>query len=82
MVNREARIYGGRVTLAGEDVVVPPKVALGLAIIVHELATNAAKHGALSTTEGRSGTAPSRSRGMRATAPWCRPRRGRASARR
>ena len=53
VVNCEARIYGGRVTLAGEDVVVPPKVALGLAIIVHELATNAAKHGALSTTEGR-----------------------------
>ena len=52
MVNREARIYGGRVTLAGEDVVVPPKVALGLAIIVHELATNATKYGALSTAQG------------------------------
>ncbi len=39
--------------LVGEDIVLPPDHALGLGIALHELATNAAKHGALSVAAGR-----------------------------
>ncbi len=35
------------------DVFLPPGAALTLAVAVHELATNALRHGALSTPEGR-----------------------------
>jgi two-component sensor histidine kinase len=38
---------------AGPEVWLAPKRALGLALALHELATNAAKHGALSRPEGR-----------------------------
>ena len=38
---------------AGADVRLQPKVALTLAMVFHELATNAAKHGALSNDAGR-----------------------------
>jgi two-component sensor histidine kinase len=43
----------GRVTLKGPDLRISPKMALALAMGVHELATNAAKYGALSTEAGR-----------------------------
>ncbi|WP_061937206.1 sensor histidine kinase [Aureimonas sp. AU22] len=42
-----------RVALRGPDLFVGPKAALTLALITHELATNAAKYGALSVPEGR-----------------------------
>lgn len=41
-----------RVKLEGEAVPLTPRLALALGLILHELATNAAKYGALSTTEG------------------------------
>lgn len=45
---------GGRVVIEGsQDAVLPPKEALDLALVLHELATNAAKYGALSTAGGR-----------------------------
>jgi two-component sensor histidine kinase len=45
--------YGsGRIALEGQNVMVPPKVALTLAMVLHELATNAAKYGALSVPSG------------------------------
>ena len=43
---------GGRVSLQGPPVFIKPSVAQGLALIVHELATNAAKHGAFTTQKG------------------------------
>jgi PAS domain S-box-containing protein len=44
----------GRVVIEGsEEAVLPPKEALDLALVLHELATNAAKHGALSAAGGR-----------------------------
>ncbi|MBB3948854.1 sensor histidine kinase [Aureimonas jatrophae] len=43
----------GRVALRGPDLFVGPKAALTLALIIHELATNAAKYGALSVPQGR-----------------------------
>ena len=45
--------YGGeRATLSGPEIVLPPKIALTMALLIHELATNAAKYGAFSTTSG------------------------------
>lgn len=43
----------GRVTLKGPDLRISPKMALALAMGVHELATNAVKYGALSVDKGR-----------------------------
>lgn len=43
---------GDRVRLMGPDITIGPKAALTLALIVHELATNATKYGALSDSEG------------------------------
>ncbi len=42
-----------RATLAGPTVALPAGAAQPLAMVVHELATNATKHGALSTPTGR-----------------------------
>lgn len=41
------------VTLTGEDVFLPPQAALHFTLVLHELATNALKHGALSSPDGR-----------------------------
>jgi two-component sensor histidine kinase/putative methionine-R-sulfoxide reductase with GAF domain len=40
-------------TVSGDRIVLPADHALGLAMILHELTTNAQKHGALSQTAGR-----------------------------
>ncbi|MGE4064109.1 MAG: chemotaxis protein CheB [Rhodospirillaceae bacterium] len=42
-----------RVTLHGPDIALPPKHALALTLTLHELATNAAKYGALSKNGGK-----------------------------
>ena len=42
-----------RVSIEGQDVALPPRMALTLALAFHELTTNAAKYGALSTDTGR-----------------------------
>ena len=44
---------GGRVALIGPLVLLTPKEALALGMVVHEMATNAAKHGALASAQGR-----------------------------
>ena len=43
----------GRVTVEGIPVGFKPKTALALSLVIHELASNAHKHGALSTPKGR-----------------------------
>lgn len=43
----------GRSTITGDDLRLSPKMALGLAMVIHELSTNAAKYGALSVAGGR-----------------------------
>ncbi|MXP00876.1 PAS domain-containing protein [Altererythrobacter xixiisoli] len=42
-----------RVTISGPDISLEPQMAVSLAMIVHELCTNAINHGALSNAEGR-----------------------------
>jgi two-component sensor histidine kinase len=42
-----------RIALEGEPLLLPSKLAVTLALILHELATNAAKYGALSVPAGR-----------------------------
>jgi two-component sensor histidine kinase len=50
----ELSAYGrSRVAYQGESVRLPPKLAAMLALVFHELATNAAKYGALSGSTGR-----------------------------
>jgi two-component sensor histidine kinase len=41
-----------RVTMKGPNVLFPPKLAVTMALVVHELATNAAKYGAFSNSIG------------------------------
>ena len=47
---------GANVAVNGPPVMLKPQAALLLALVVHELATNAAKYGALSNSEGRAST--------------------------
>jgi PAS domain S-box-containing protein len=44
---------GEKVTCSGPEVSLDPRMAQTIALALHELATNAAKHGALSTVAGR-----------------------------
>ncbi len=44
---------GDRVAISGPDISLQPTTAQGLALALHELATNAAKHGALSSPDGK-----------------------------
>ena len=43
----------GNVGVTGQDIALTPKAGLALAMAVHELASNAAKYGALNTTAGK-----------------------------
>lgn len=44
---------GNRIAIAGPDMRIRADVAITLSMAMHELATNAAKHGSLSTADGR-----------------------------
>jgi len=46
-------LYKGRVDVAGPRALLPPREALAIAMVLHELATNAVKYGALSNDKGR-----------------------------
>ncbi len=47
------RGVGQRVTVSGDEVILTPKAGMALSMTIHELTTNAVKHGALSVPEGR-----------------------------
>lgn len=54
IVSAELRPYDAmRVSTKGPDILLPPKLALTMALLLHELATNAAKYGALSSSSGK-----------------------------
>jgi two-component sensor histidine kinase len=44
--------YGDRIALDGPDVLLGPRTMVALSLVLHELATNAIKYGALSVPEG------------------------------
>jgi two-component sensor histidine kinase len=52
VVRTELSPYVGRTTIEGPSVALSPKAAQNFALAVHELATNAAKYGALSNLAG------------------------------
>jgi diguanylate cyclase len=53
LAEHELRPYGEeKILIEGEDVELTPKQALALGMVFHELATNAAKYGPLSTSQG------------------------------
>jgi len=47
-----ATLLKDRILVSGPDIVLEPRLALSLHMIFHELATNASKHGALTSTSG------------------------------
>jgi two-component system CheB/CheR fusion protein len=56
IITKEVEPYADhvrRIHLAGRPVRLKPKAALALGMVLHEMATNAAKHGALSNAKGR-----------------------------
>jgi two-component sensor histidine kinase len=50
---RSGEQEGGRFMVDGDDILLEAKTALTLAMVFHELATNATKHGALSNDTGQ-----------------------------
>jgi PAS domain S-box-containing protein len=53
ILDREFAGFSGQVDIAGCAIVVSPSAAQQFALIIHELATNALKYGALSAPDGR-----------------------------
>jgi two-component sensor histidine kinase len=54
IISAELRPYdAARISIKGPDILLPPKLALTMALLFHEFATNAAKYGALSCSVGR-----------------------------
>ena len=53
VVKTEMEPYGEQVDVRGQDVMLTTRAAQSFALLVHELTTNACKHGALSQSEGR-----------------------------
>jgi two-component sensor histidine kinase len=53
LVRTELEVFSKRATIAGPSIVLTPQMAQNLTLILHELATNSAKHGALSSSAGK-----------------------------
>jgi two-component sensor histidine kinase len=54
ILSTELRAYDlSRIEMAGPDIFLEPKLATTMALLVHELTTNAAKHGALACATGK-----------------------------
>lgn len=59
-----------RVSIEGDEIALPPAAAQSIAMALHELATNAAKYGALSTAAGRVSVAWSQRENGRLLIRW------------
>jgi len=59
-----------RARIGGPDLLLAPNVAQAVALILHELSTNAAKHGSLSVSEGQVEVTWSRAAGERLILNW------------
>ena len=71
LVQQELSPYGQtRVEIDGRDLSLEPTIAQMVALCVHELATNAAKYGALSVADGRVRLEWSRAKDGRVTLRW------------
>jgi len=55
LAHSELEPFSKRATIAGESIVLPPQMAQNFTLVLHELATNSAKYGALSTNAGKIG---------------------------
>ncbi len=53
IVGAQTEAFGDRIAVKGLKLILKPKAALSISLALHELITNAAKHGALSTAAGR-----------------------------
>jgi two-component sensor histidine kinase len=53
LVRTELEAFSKRATIAGPSIVLPPQMAQNFTLVLHELATNSAKHGALSGVAGK-----------------------------
>ncbi len=51
-LNHYEELFGTRILLNGEDMMLRPEAAQNIGVALHELSTNAAKYGALSNDEG------------------------------
>ena len=52
IIRLEFEGFSGRVTASGPDVILHPRLAQTFTLVIHELATNASKYGALSLADG------------------------------
>ncbi|MDB5503610.1 MAG: two-component system sensor histidine kinase/response regulator [Tardiphaga sp.] len=74
LLSVEVETYGNiedRLTLTGPEVILMPKAFTPMALVVHELVTNARKYGALSTTDGRITVTTSRDEAGNVSIAWC-----------
>jgi two-component sensor histidine kinase len=53
LVHSELEPFSKRATIAGASIMLPAQMAQNLTLVLHELATNSAKYGALSTDTGK-----------------------------
>lgn len=53
IVEGELAPFAGRTSVKGPELMIGPRMAQTLALVLHELATNATKHGALSNDDGQ-----------------------------
>lgn len=53
LVRTELEVFSKRATIAGASIVLPPQMAQNFTLVLHELGTNSAKHGALSSIAGK-----------------------------
>jgi len=52
VIETEMRVFAGRYTAAGPKLMLSAHAAQNMSLVIHELATNASKHGALSLPDG------------------------------